>query len=92
MDDELVFVNGYLRTEQLSEILNAVSVVYADDELVMRLQDNCPMFDVERYIAQEIDRAEDIRLGLKITGGLADDISYVHSLGNNNVIIRFPNS
>ena len=60
--------------------------------MVMRLCDNCPAFDVERYIAQEIDRTEDktsIRLGLKMISSLAENISYVHSLENNNVIIRF---
>ena len=68
-------------------------LVFAKKEMVLRLRDNCPMFDVERYIAQEIDSADDkaeIRLGLKMIGGLADNISYVHSLENNNVIIRFP--
>lgn len=68
-------------------------LVFAKDEMVMRLRDNCPMFDVERYIAQEIDRTDqsaELRLGLKMISGLADNISYVHSLDNNNVIIRFP--
>ena len=67
-------------------------IVFAKDEMVLRLRDNCPMFDVERYIAQKIDSAEDtseLRHGLKIISGLADNISYVHSLENNNVIIRF---
>ena len=53
-----------------------------------------PMFDVERYIAQALDRTDKsakIRFGLKIISGLAGNISYVHSLENNNVIIRFPN-
>ena len=68
-------------------------LVIKDDQMVMRLRDNCPMFDVERYIAQEIDAAEDkneVQLGLRMISGLADNISYVHSLENNNVIIRFP--
>ena len=67
-------------------------IVFAKNEMVMRLCDNCPAFDVERYIAQEIDRTEDktgIRLGLKRISSLAENISYVHSLENNNVIIRF---
>jgi anti-sigma regulatory factor (Ser/Thr protein kinase) len=67
-------------------------IVFAKNEMVMRLCDNCPAFDVERYIAQEIDRTEDktsIRLGLKMISSLAENISYVHSLENNNVIIRF---
>ena len=69
-------------------------LVFAKDEIVMRLRDNCPMFDVERYIAQEIDGTDEsaeLRLGLKLIGSFAENISYVHSLDNNNVIIRFPN-
>lgn len=69
-------------------------LVFTKDELVMRLRDNCPMFDVERYIGQTIDRTDKsakISFGLKIISGLAGNISYVHSLENNNVIIRFPN-
>ena len=68
-------------------------LVFSKEEMVMRLRDNCPMFDVERYIAQEIEKTEmqeDIRLGLKMIGSLVDNISYVHSLENNNVIVRFP--
>ena len=34
-------------------------MVYSHDELVMRLRDNCPMFDVEHNIAKEIDNCED---------------------------------
>ena len=68
-------------------------LVFSKEEMVMRLRDNCPMFDVERYIAQEIEKTEmqeDIRLGLKMIGSLVDNISYVHSLEHNNVIVRFP--
>ena len=61
------------------------------DELILRLRDNCPVFNVERYIAQEIASSDsEPRLGLKLVGSLAKDISYVHALETNNVIIRFP--
>ena len=66
-------------------------LVYSNDGLILRLRDNCPVFNVERYIAQEINSSEgELRLGLKLVGALANDISYVHSLETNNVIIRFP--
>ena len=65
-------------------------LVYSEDEMVMRLRDNCPMFDVERYIAKEIDASDgELRLGLKMVSSLSDDIKYVHSLETNNVIISF---
>ena len=68
-------------------------VVFTDDSLILRLRDNCPAFDVERRIAQKISEAEDpaeAGLGLSLIAGLADNIRYVHSLDNNNVILRFP--
>ena len=80
---------GFPKCKTLASI--DLRLVFSKDEIVMRLRDNCPMFDVERYIAQGIERSgDDIRLGLKMIGGLAENISYVHSLETNNVIIRFP--
>lgn len=56
------------------------------------MRDNCPLFDVERYIAQSIDACDDkdnLDLGLKMIRNLAKSIKYVHSLENNSVILRF---
>ena len=67
-------------------------LVISEKELVMSLRDNCPMFDVERYLAHQIDASRDsggLHLGLKLIGSLSDHIRYVHSLENNNVILRF---
>ena len=66
-------------------------LVFTEKELVMRMRDNCPMFDVERYIAQKIEASDDdnMNLELKMIRNLAEDIKYVHSLDNNNVILRF---
>lgn len=67
-------------------------LVISEDELVIRLRDNCPMFDVERYIAQQIKDSNDDgdpHLGLKMIASLSENIRYVHSLENNNVILRF---
>ena len=68
-------------------------VVYNPKELVMRIQDNCPAYNVERQIAMAVNDDTldpEEKLGLKILGGMADDIKYVHSLETNNVILRFP--
>ena len=67
-------------------------LVISENELVMSLHDNCPMFDVERYIEHQIDDFRDdgnIHIGLKMIGSLTENIRYVHSLENNNVILRF---
>ncbi len=67
-------------------------VVYDPKELIVRMQDKCPTFDVERQIAMAIDNGTsnpEEQLGLKLLGAMASDISYVHSLETNNVILRF---
>ena len=52
-------------------------LVIAEDELVIRLRDNCPMFDVERYIAQQLNDTRedgDPHLGLKMIASLSENI------------------
>ncbi|MBR5087856.1 MAG: ATP-binding protein [Ruminiclostridium sp.] len=67
-------------------------IVFIEDQLVMRIRDNCSLFNVERYMAQEKSNCEnedDLRLGIKVVASLADQISYVHSMETNNVIVKF---
>ena len=66
-------------------------LVYSSDELILRLRDNCEYFDVEKYIAQALNSKDKLdNLGLKLVGDLAKDISYIHALEMNNVIVKFP--
>ncbi len=68
-------------------------LVYDEKELILRMQDNCAAFNIERQIAMAIredNQSPEEKLGLKILGGMAGDIKYVHTLETNNVILRFP--
>lgn len=68
-------------------------LVYDPEELVIRMQDNCSAFNVERQIAMAINDSSlnpDEKLGLRILGNMAVNIKYVHTLETNNVILRFP--
>ena len=74
-------------------VIRYLRLVYDQEELILRLQDNCPPFNVGREIAMAIDEgavdpAE--KLGLRILGGMESNIQYVQSLETNNVIICFP--
>ena len=67
-------------------------VVYTEKELIMRIKDNCPMFDVERSMAKRAEITDGdpkIGLGMRILRSMAEHITYVHSLEMNNVLIRF---
>ncbi len=68
-------------------------IVYDPSGLIIRIQDNCPAFNVERHIAMAVSENTDCleeNLGLRLLGGMASDIKYVHSLETNNTIMRFP--
>ena len=68
-------------------------VVYDADELIIRMKDNCPAFNVERQIAMAVEdhtMDPDEKIGLRILGAMGADIKYVHTLETNNVILRFP--
>ena len=68
-------------------------VVYDPKELIVRIQDNCPSFNVELQIARSIcdnAAAPEEKLGLRLLGGMGTGIRYVHSLEMNNLILRFP--
>lgn len=52
-------------------------VVYDPKELIVRIQDNCPAFNVERQIAMTISRVgieDGEHLGLRILRGMVSDI------------------
>jgi anti-sigma regulatory factor (Ser/Thr protein kinase) len=68
-------------------------VVYDPEALIVRIQDNCPAFNVEREIAMAVSQGKlspEEHIGMKVLGGMAEDIKYVHTLETNNVILRFP--
>lgn len=68
-------------------------MVYDPDALIIRLQDNCPSFNVERQIAMAVSDGildPNEKLGLRILGAMGGNIRYVHTLEMNNVILQFP--
>ena len=104
--DESIAVKASVCFEELAEnIINFgfpmcknnpgidLRVVYTKDELVLRLKDNCPMFDVEKNIARALSDQKKYckvkSMGLKVIGSISESIRYVHSLENNNVIVSF---
>ena len=68
-------------------------LVYDPEKLIIRIQDNCSAFNVERQIAMAVSEGKadpEEKLGLKILGGMDTNIKYVHTLETNNVILTFP--
>lgn len=67
-------------------------VVLTKKRLVMRLQDNCPRYDVSVRIAslEHIENGEQIEsLGTWVTKKLADEIRYVYTFETNTLFLEF---
>ena len=68
-------------------------LVYDPEKLIIRIQDNCSIFNVERQIAMAVSEGKaypEEKLGLKILAGMGTNIKYVHTLETNSVILTFP--
>ena len=69
-----------------------VRAVFSDDKLIIRLQDNCPKYDVGKRIAalnksKEVDRLAN--LGTWVALKLADSFKYVYSFETNTIFLEF---
>ena len=67
-------------------------VVISDGKLIIRMQDNCPKYDLGTRIA-ELNKADleekQANLGTWLSQSLADDIRYVYSFETNTVFLEF---
>lgn len=65
-------------------------VMCSGEKLILRLKDNCPMFDLQKQLAMQMNaNKSEKRLGFEIIRGMSEDISYYHSFEMNNVILVF---
>lgn len=65
--------------------------VITDNSLVIRLCDNCPLYDVRRTIAAVNESCTDPfhNIGTRIVSKTASDITYLNTFETNNLIISF---
>ncbi len=66
-------------------------VVITNTTLVIRLCDNCPLYDVTRQIAIVNESCSDPihNIGTRIVSKTASDITYLNTFETNNLILRF---
>lgn len=65
-----------------------IRVIYSNDDLIMRIRDDCKLFDIrEKY--DTIDN-KDItsNIGIRLVMKMAKDVTYVNSLNMNTTIIK----
>ena len=65
-------------------------MICTEDELILRLKDNCPVMNLEPAPEDDLDYEDELQLSLKMINDLASNVSHIRSLETNNVILRFP--
>ena len=78
--------HGFTKDNKKHEI--NVRVVHKDDDIILRMRDDCVSFDpLERIkIVNESDQYRNI--GIKLVNGIAKDVQYQNLLGTNVLTIR----
>lgn len=63
-------------------------VMKKDTNWMLRIRDDCPLFDPKKYIDQFDGEDKVANIGLKTLFGVASDVTYLNSLKLNNLIVR----
>lgn len=65
-----------------------ISLAYKDGHWLLRIKDNCVMFDPVSY--DSLFRSDDptSHIGIRLAKGMAADFSYLHTMGINHLIVK----
>lgn len=62
-------------------------ITYENGDMFLRIQDNCPDFNVMKYCSRLQEMSRERCVGLRLVSKISKEMSYVNSLGTNNLII-----
>ena len=65
-----------------------VRVSKKDAEWILRVRDDCRLFDPKKYMEQYTDEDPSANIGLKLLREIASDMAYVNALKLNNLMIK----
>ena len=83
-------INHGFRTNKKNAI--NMRVVVKNDELIIRIRDNCKPFNpLERYKMQVKDNADPMKnIGIRIVMGMCSSVNYICTFNTNNLIMKIP--
>lgn len=64
-------------------------MICTEDELILRLKDNCPIMNLEPAPEDNLDYEDELQLSLKMINDLAESVNHIRSMETNNVILKF---
>ena len=65
-----------------------VRAIKKDTEWILRVRDDCRLFDPQKYMEQYTDDDPSANIGLKLLREIASDMTYVNALKLNNLMIK----
>ena len=65
-----------------------VRVLKKDGGWMLRIRDDCPLFDPKKYIEQYTSDDPSANIGLKLLRDIASEMTYVNALKLNNLMVR----
>ena len=66
-----------------------IRVIVSEDQVTLRLRDDCPLFDVKERGEQWRSRPEDPAacIGIRLVTRMSKELIYINTLGTNNLIV-----
>lgn len=65
-----------------------VRLLKKTDGWILRIRDDCRLFDPKKYLEQYTDNDPSVNIGLKLLREIASDITYVNAMNLNNLTIH----
>jgi Na+-driven multidrug efflux pump/anti-sigma regulatory factor (Ser/Thr protein kinase) len=65
----------------------SIRVYIENDNLHLRLRDDCPLFDVKKQIEKASTADHFANIGIRLVMGISKDVSYINTLNTNNLSV-----
>ena len=81
--------HGFPKNSSSTPMIDMRTVI-TDDNLVIRIRDNCPYYDVTAHLTSLKDEIRpEHNIGTRIVSNMASDITYLRTFGSNSLILCF---
>ena len=77
-------IHGF-KEDQLNHIY--IRLIYKNDDLTLRIRDNCPLFDIKKKYNQDDTTDITKNIGIRLVMKTAKDVQYMNTFNANNILI-----
>lgn len=69
-----------------------IRVMLDSDEVMLRIRDDCPYFNIRERYDSLVDRDIESGVGIRLVFGIAENVQYINIFNTNTLIIRISNN